>query len=122
VGGNSKENILRKFLVTSMVGGVMAAGALLMPANAAGGTYSTPVADITAQGDPTTQTGAIIVDGNGTVPGPIGGGYIGVDSKEGVVGCASGTYTGSGDNVITAIPPAVPPAAPNPANPCTPKP
>ncbi|MEY2464283.1 MAG: hypothetical protein QOH64_2421 [Acidimicrobiaceae bacterium] len=114
---------MRKFLVTSMVGGVMAAGALLMPANAAGGKYSTPVADITAQGDPTTQTGAIIVDGNGTVPGPIGGGYIGVDSNEGVVGCATGTYTGSGDNVITKVPPpAAAPAPPDPNSTCTPTP
>lgn len=114
---------MRKFLIT--VGGVMAASALLMPISGARAETApipaTPVGTVTAQGDPATQSGAIVVDGNGTAPGPVGGGYIGVDSNEGVVGCANGDYTGTGDNVITAIPPAGAPEAPAPG-PCTPAP
>jgi hypothetical protein len=54
----------------------------------------TPVGTVTASGDPTTSSGQVIVQGNGTAPGPVGSGYVGVTSANGgeVVGCANGTY------------------------------
>jgi len=110
---------MRALLVGATVAGAFAASSFI-PAQAEDLSQDTPVGKVVLQGDPATQDGAIVVDGNGTVPGPIGGGYIGVDSNQGVVGCANGTYTGSGDNVITAIPPA---GAPDPTpGPCTPAP
>jgi hypothetical protein len=119
---------LRKLIISSAVGGLVMAGAFLAPgANAATTSACTPaqaagVVQVCGSGDPAAQSGGLWVQGGGTAPGPVSHGYIGVNSDEGLVGCASGTYTGSGDNVISEIPPAVPPAAPDPNNPCTPKP
>lgn len=79
----------------------------------------TPVGVVCAGGDPTTQSGHVVADGNDSNPGPAAG-YIGVDSNEGVVGCSTGNYAGTGDNVITAIPPTGAPTPPDPSNPCTP--
>ena len=87
-------------------------------AHAAGTCVPNPAGTVCADGDPTTQTGEIYADGNDAGPGPTG--YIGVNSTEGVVGCWTGDYNGSTDNVITAIPPT---GAPNPSpGPCTPAP
>jgi hypothetical protein len=106
---------LRKLLVTAMVSGLLGAGALMIPVSAAP-VASTPIGDVYAGGDPATQTGGVAVDGNGTVPGPIGDGYIGVNSTDGgVVACASGTYSESGGNNVID-----PTAAPDPNSPCFP--
>jgi hypothetical protein len=119
---------LRKFIISSAVGGLALAGAFLAPgAHAATQSACTPdqakgAVQVCGSGDPTTQTGGAWIQGGGTVPGPVSHGYLGVNSTEGLVGCASGDYNGSTDNVITAIPPAGPPAQPDPNGPCTPKP
>ena len=119
---------MRKFIISSAVGGLALAGAFLAPgAHAATQSACTPsqaagVAQACGSGDPAAQTGGVWVQGGGTAPGPVSHGYIGVNSDEGVVGCANGTYTGSGDNVITAIPPTGAPGQPNPSDPCAPQP
>jgi hypothetical protein len=77
---------------------------------------------VCGSGDPAAQTGGVWIQGGGTAPGPVSHGYLGVNSDEGLVGCASGDYNGSSDNVISAIPPAGAPAQPDPNGPCTPKP
>lgn len=109
---------MRAVLAGAAVAGAFAASSFI-PAHAQDLSQDTPVGRITLKGDPTTQDGAIVIDGNGTVPGPIGGGYIGVDSNEGVIACATGTYNGSTDNVLLdpANPPTSPPA---PTGPCSP--
>jgi hypothetical protein len=76
----------------------------------------TPVGTLTVAGDPATQQGEVVLQGNGTAPGPVGHGYIGVTSANGgeVVGCGSGTYndsapdstgTATDHNKIAGIPP-----------------
>jgi hypothetical protein len=123
----TKENELRKFIIASAVGGLAIAGAFFAPgAHAATMGACTPaeaagVAQVCGQGDPAAQTGGAWVQGGGTAPGPVSHGYLGVNDSEGVVGCANGTYTGSGDNVLTPIPPTGAPAQPDPTNPCFPQ-
>lgn len=101
-------------------------GLASMPAHAASAPpVGTPVGSVSASGDPTTQSGAVVVQGNGTAPGPVGGGYIGVTSGEGVVACANGNYTGSGDNTVAHIPPTqqdLTNLQSAQSNPCTPAP
>jgi hypothetical protein len=92
-------------------------GLALAPAHATTVPVSTPVGTLTLSGDPTTQQGSVILQGNGAVPGPVGHGYIGVTSANGgeVVGCGSGTYddsaadsngtTSTDHNKIVGIPP-----------------
>ena len=99
-------------------GALVMAGGLFAAPGALAEDVSTPVGVVSADGDPTTQSGHIYADGNGANGAPEG--YIGVNSSEGVVGCWTGDYSEGSNNVITAIPPAVPPAQPNPASPCSP--
>ena len=101
-------------------GALVLGGGLFLAPNALAEDVGTPVGTVSADGDPATQSGHVYADGNGANGAPSG--YIGVNSEEGVVGCWTGTYSEGSNNVITAIPPAVPPAQPNPNSPCTPAP
>jgi hypothetical protein len=131
---------VRKFLITALVAGSLGvAGAFAAaPAKAVsscttggapsgtGGTASVglPVGCVQASGDAASQSGYAQVDGNGTIPGPVGGGYLAVDGSDGgptLLGCASGEYdpgagtqydsdTTQGNNVIASQ--AHPPGAP----------
>src|SRR6184192_3920899 len=98
---------LKRLLI---IGALAAASAFTfnISANAAGQCVPNPEGTVCAQGDPTTQTGGIWADGNGANGGPSG--YIGVNDNEGVVGCWTGDYNGSTDNVI--LDPSNPPSSP----------
>jgi hypothetical protein len=110
---------LKRLLI---VGALAAASAIpfTWAASAAtqGACVPNPAGTVCAQGDPAAQTGGVYADGSNTGPGPHG--YVGVNDSEGVVGCWSGDYNGSTDNVITPIPPAAAAPAPPAAGPCTP--
>ncbi|MDA8183248.1 MAG: hypothetical protein M0035_02285 [Actinomycetota bacterium] len=54
---------------------------------------------VTVSGNATTQSGYVIAQGGDSNPGPLAG-YIGLSTTEGLVGCTSGDFQGSGDNVI----------------------
>ncbi|MHB1713115.1 MAG: hypothetical protein ACYCV7_17295 [Acidimicrobiales bacterium] len=56
---------------------------------------------LTASGSPTTKSGYVILQGGDANQGALKG-YIGVSSSEGVVGCNSGDFQGTGDNVIAS--------------------
>lgn len=84
------------------------------------------IGQVCADGDPTTADGDIYADGNADNPDPLDG-YAGVNDDEGVVACANGDYDvnhedpeSDGNNVVTAIPPAVPEGPPSSDGPCTP--
>lgn len=129
---------MRRLLVCAMAGGLLAAGAWLLPASAGhlscstGDQVNVPVPGVPGSGfsggvvcgngDPTNQTGYIYADGNEGNPEPLDG-YIGANSDEGIVGCADGDYNDphTARNVI--LDPSNPnPAPPNPDDPCSPKP
>lgn len=107
---------------TTIVAGAFVAGLFITPtAFAETVTVPTPVGTVTGSGDPATQSGYVVADGNGANGGPSG--YVGISSSEGVVGCWSGDYDpAGGNNVVTAIPPTGAPEQPDPAGPCTPAP
>lgn len=96
----------------------------------------TPAGCLTLTGDGASASGSAVADGASSNPGPASG-YIGIDDSDGqgtVVGCASGDYTPGGGTQYDPPPaagepdtrnhvigsPAHPPAAPDPADPCTP--
>lgn len=137
---------MRKFIVTALVAGLAAAGAVLIPAQAnsdcptgpsgltvpptGSGTLTVGINDgpvqgcVTASGSAETQSGYIVADGKSGNPDPFDG-YIGVEGDSGgqrVVGCASNDYDpnaaqGSPQrNVVTPIPPD-PNNPPNPTQP-----
>lgn len=85
------------------------------------------IGQVCADGDPTTQTGEVYADGIDGNPDPLDG-YLGLNSDQGVVGCASGDYDADratdndetdDNNVISPIPPEGAPAPPG-EGPCTP--
>ena len=106
---------------TLILAGAFTAGLFIAPnAMAETVTVPTPVGTVTGSGDPATQSGYIVADGDNTAGGPSG--YIGVDSDEGVVGCWTGDYNADGgNNVVTPIPPEAAPEPPG-EGPCTPSP
>jgi hypothetical protein len=80
---------------------------------------------VTAAGDPTTQSGYVVADGNSTNPDPLDG-YLGVengnpnDADPAIVGCNSGNYNPAGANhEILSL---GNPTPPDPADPCFPQP
>lgn len=84
------------------------------------------IGQICASGDPAAPTGDVYADGNEDNPDPLDG-YAGLNDEEGVVACANGDYDADhrdeesdGNNVVTAIPPAVPEGPPSSDGPCTP--
>jgi hypothetical protein len=127
---------MRRLLVSAMAGGLLAAGAWLLPAHAdnptcdeqddvavtvpgPGNGFSGGV--VCAKGDPVKQEGFIYADGNPDNQEPLDG-YIGANSEEGVVGCADGNYEDSNTQHNVILNPPNPPAPPNPNSPCSPKP
>lgn len=82
---------------------------------------------LTAAGDPASQTGYVVADGDSTNPDPFGG-YIGVEGGNqndnaggpAIVGCADGDYSADGPNNVIFGPPN-PPGDPT-TSPCTPTP
>ncbi|MHB1504130.1 MAG: hypothetical protein ACYCTL_08465 [Acidimicrobiales bacterium] len=59
---------------------------------------------VTASGNLSTQSGYVMAQGGDANPGALAG-YIGLSSSEGIVGCSSGDFQGTGDHVIEPIPP-----------------
>lgn len=82
----AKGGIVKRLLITTVVGGLVGAGAWLAPSLAANDcpptdtdptdnsiSVQTPVGGACAEGDPATQTGHLWLDGEDTNPGPLSG-------------------------------------------------